>query len=130
MNYEQQQEYFARSRFASFYVGASLLIFGWWFAWNDYMRIGIGLIATAISATMLYVPDYLRLTVIPNKGARWQSMIRWRLIIVVLLAAIIFARQTTTSFPSIMVAVSWLAISNLVTRRMPRKNVPLWLFGS
>ena len=83
----------------------------------------------ALAVFLYYTPDYLHLTVNPEKRARWAVRVRWRLIAAALITGMITASDTRGRFV-VLIAVLWLLGANLLARRaLPSRRVPafLWL---
>src|SRR6266704_2899141 len=53
----------------------------------------IALIIAALGVLIYYAPDYLHLTVNPQKGPAWAIRIRWRIIGAVLVLGLLGARS-------------------------------------
>lgn len=88
-------------------------------------RISYALVTAALAVLIYYTPDYLHLTVSPEKSARWAIKIRWRLVGAMLLFAI--AVPAGERVVIAMCAV-FLALWNLLATKIPRRFVWLWLY--
>lgn len=75
------------------------------------------LITLALAGSMYYTPDYLHLTVVPDKRARWQVKIRWRIVAAVLLLGLLTA-STMQGRLAVLFSAAWLAAMNLVARKL------------
>src|SRR5947209_7710815 len=94
LNYREQQEYLRRSRLWA--ILAVVLVLGAsWACLQAALPLSRStasvflLVVIALSASLLYTPDYLQLTVNPEKRWRWQVKIRWRIIAAVLVLGMI-----------------------------------------
>jgi 2-polyprenyl-3-methyl-5-hydroxy-6-metoxy-1,4-benzoquinol methylase len=126
VNYEQQQEYLQLSRIwgAAFVLaltaaaGACLDTAG---APAGLVVVEFVLALIALAISMFYAPDYLQLTVNPEKKARWEIKIRWRMIGAVLVLGLLFG-SNRRSPAWILVAIAWLTATNLLVQKVrPRR---------
>lgn len=86
------------------------------------------LIMAAVAVSVCYTPDYLHLTVRPDKPARWQLKIRWRLIACVLILGLSLSRGRWDVFKCLE-AAAWLTLANLLGRRFAGGSFfPLWFW--
>ncbi|HEX5433726.1 MAG TPA: class I SAM-dependent methyltransferase [Candidatus Angelobacter sp.] len=75
------------------------------------------LVALALAASIYYCPDYLHLTVVPYKPARWQVKIRWRIVAAVLVLGLLAA--TTAQGRLVVVgAAVWLCAVNFAIKKL------------
>lgn len=84
---------------------------------------------TALAIFLYYTPDYLHLTVNPEKPSRWAVRVRWRLIAAVLITGMVSASSMQGRM-LVLIAVIWLLGANLLARKMiPVRRVAafLWL---
>lgn len=86
------------------------------------------LITSALAGSIYYTPDYLHLTVVPDKKARWQVKIRWRIVAVVLLLGLLVA-STMQGRVTVLIATAWLGVANLLVPKVPLRYSPgfLWI---
>src|SRR5207253_356608 len=100
MNYSEQQQFFKRSRMlaAGFAVlliaaaGACAAIVG---TLTRSSTIAFALTLLAMAISLAYTPNYLHLTVNPQKRSRWQTKIRWRLAGLVLVIGLLLVPRGT-----------------------------------
>lgn len=86
------------------------------------------LIMAAVAVSVCYTPDYLHLTVRPDKPARWQLKIRWRFIACVLILGLSLSRGRWDVFKCLE-AAAWLTLANLLGRRFAgRSYFTLWFW--
>jgi 2-polyprenyl-3-methyl-5-hydroxy-6-metoxy-1,4-benzoquinol methylase len=126
VNYEDQQEYLKRSQiWGAAFVAALIVVAGACLAIagtpSRLVAVEFGLAMIALAISMFYAPDYLQLTVNPEKQARWEIKIRWRAIGAVLVLGLLFA-SNRRGLAWILVAVAWLTAANLVAQKVrPRR---------
>jgi hypothetical protein len=128
MDYREQQAYLRSSRIRGA-VSVAILISlagACAFVGGRLMRPAplavFALIALALAGSIYYTPDYLHLTVVPYKAARWQVKIRWRIIVAVLVLGFVVA---TTAHARLVVvgAAAWLGAVNLAIKKLaPTRN--------
>ena len=141
MNYDEQRKYLRGSRVWGAVVCAAFLWRAYPFAmpvpraflfdresWSGLevrSAIAVGMILVALAGSMFYTPDYLHLTVTPNKPQRWQVKIRWR--IAVLLAILMFILpMPPRGQVRGLVAAAVIALINLIGKRfVSSKWLPL-----
>jgi len=81
--------------------------------------IECGIIIAALVGSLWYAPDYLHLSVNPEKCLRWQIRIRWRLAAAVLLLGLplTFNRH---GMLTVLASAVWLHVANLVAKSAAR----------
>ena len=131
MNYGDQQRYLAQSRMwaialAVLWVLVCAVSF---VAIRMPFRsaIVLGLVVPGIAGSLLYTPDYLHLTVNPVKRSRWQIMIRWRILGIVLIVGLALCLSMKQGHRLkelivLLVAVCWLISANLAARKRPGRS--------
>jgi 2-polyprenyl-3-methyl-5-hydroxy-6-metoxy-1,4-benzoquinol methylase len=135
MDYRKQQEYLRNSRVC----GVSLVLILPGMAavclrtGGEITRavlIAFAIATVALAASIYYTPDYLHLTVVPQKTLRWEIRIRWR----VIGAALIIGMLLTSSRRgriSVLIAVAWLLVANLLARRVvPQRYFPAYFWAT
>ncbi|HEV3039357.1 MAG TPA: class I SAM-dependent methyltransferase [Candidatus Angelobacter sp.] len=80
--------------------------------------IVLALTVLAICISMGYTPDYLHLTVNPQKRPRWQIKIRWRLAGLVLVIGLFLVPWESRKLFTLLVAVVWLIAMNLLAKKI------------
>ncbi len=77
------------------------------------------LAAIALAVSLYYTPDYLQLTVNPERKVRWEIKIRWRIIGAVLSfgALSYFQGRDGDGKAWIVVAIVWLLVINLLAQK-------------
>ncbi len=131
MNYTDQQQYFKNSRiqaalWAAALAAAAMMTVRLAGAQPRYAVVIFGLAITALIASLFYTPDYLHLTVLPEKPRRWQVKIRWRILgasLVLTLFCVFSLREALM----IAVVVVWLLAANFLARMLAPPVSP-WLY--
>ena len=135
VNYTEQQRYLNRSRMraATF---ALLLFLAAGVCWAAApaltlaIRIVFALSIAALAGSLFYTPDYLQLTVNPEKRFRWQIKIRWRLIAAGLVIGIISAPHVR-GVTVVVCAIAWLTAANFLAKAiLPRRYFPAWFWAT
>src|SRR5215469_18211944 len=132
MDYVEQQQFLTGSRiWGAACVLLLLIVAGICFVLASPTRrpqaIVFWLVTVALAFFLYYTPDYLHLTVIPEKRPRWAVKIRWRLIA----ATLILGLLTTTTWEGrvvVLVATAWLVTFNLLARFVPARLVGLYFW--
>jgi len=125
LNYREQEIYLRRSRIWAMAIVAVLLVMSWFClhaaaaAISRAISIVLVLVVAALSASLLYTPDYLQLTVNSEKRWRWQVKIRWRIIAAVIILGIPLASGYRGRMLIIASAVC-LALVNLAAAKLVR----------
>jgi len=133
VRYREQQQYLNGSSIWGTIVIVPVAFFALHFLeFNLQVRplvaIEFMLIVIAIIASIYYTPDYLHLTVTPDKPLRWQIRARWRIIgAVLLLAAALVTRRSDAVV--LAVAVAWMLASNFMARRLGRLRPALYFYS-
>jgi 2-polyprenyl-3-methyl-5-hydroxy-6-metoxy-1,4-benzoquinol methylase len=136
VRYQQQEQYLNGSKVWGVVAialvlgsaGACLVYFG---PLRLLPVIDFVLIAVALAFSMFYTPDYLHLTVDPEKRRRWQIKIRWRIIGAVVVLGLM-AMPGVRGVLILLVVTAWLIAANLFAVRVPRDyvNVYYWISDS
>lgn len=80
-----------------------------------------------LAVFLYYTPDYLHLTVNPEKPSRWAVRVRWRLIAAALITGMISASSAQGRI-LVLLAFIWLAGVNVLARKtIPLPHVPAFL---
>jgi len=126
VNYEEQQKYLKHSQiWGAAFVAALIAVAAACLATagiaSRLVDVEFGLAMVALAISMFYAPDYLQLTVDPEKKARWEIKIRWRAIGAVLVLGMLFAANRR-GLAWILVAAAWLTATNLLAQKVrPRR---------
>jgi 2-polyprenyl-3-methyl-5-hydroxy-6-metoxy-1,4-benzoquinol methylase len=122
MNYREQEKFLQGSRIwgalvAVAFLGASaVLVLTVAERWSVAQAVFFHLIGLAIAVLLYYTPDYLHMSVAPEKKRRWEIKIRWRIIGAVLLLGVALANDNQGRLCALL-AVAWLAAANWLARK-------------
>jgi 2-polyprenyl-3-methyl-5-hydroxy-6-metoxy-1,4-benzoquinol methylase len=130
MNYSEQQQFFKRSRMwaaalavlLAAVAGACAAVLG---KLTRSSAIAFALTVLALAISLVYTPNYLHLTVNPQKRPRWQIKIRWRLAVLVLVVGLLLVPRGSGDIV-VVAAAAWLVGANLLATRI----VPTQPFSS
>lgn len=87
------------------------------------------MVAAAVAIGLCYLPDYLHLTVNPQKPFKWAVKVRWRIIAAVLVLGLALAGSTHARIGT-LVAAGWLAAVNLLAKAwVPERFVAVCLWA-
>lgn len=124
MDYRKQQAYLRSSRV----YGAICIVVFWVVAGvcldldkqiSTRLSVAFALVALALAGSLYYAPDYLHLTVVPDKKQRWQVKIRWRIVAAVLVLGLVLS-STNEGCVLVVAAAAWLAICNYCIKKFAR----------
>lgn len=125
MNYREQERFFQGSR-----IWGGAVCLGFLFLavvtraaaggrWRAGETIVLGLTAIAAAILLYYTPDYLHLSVTPERKRNWEIKIRWRIAGVVLLVGLALGSGLGGRLFAVG-AAGWLAGANwLASKRVP-----------
>jgi 2-polyprenyl-3-methyl-5-hydroxy-6-metoxy-1,4-benzoquinol methylase len=89
--------------------------------------MAFAIVVAVLAGSLFYTPDYLHLTVVPDKRRRWAIKIRSRIIIAVLLLGLTLAPNAHGRIATVIAAL-WLTFTMLLARRLNPRWLPLFLF--
>jgi 2-polyprenyl-3-methyl-5-hydroxy-6-metoxy-1,4-benzoquinol methylase/heme/copper-type cytochrome/quinol oxidase subunit 4 len=129
MNYRDQEKFLSGSRirgalvclgFLATAVAVRLTFIG---RWRITQTIVYFLAAIAVAVLMYYTPDYLHLSVAPEKKRRWEINLRWRIIAAIVLLGLLLASSSSgrifTLFAGILLAgLNWIALKKIPPRKI------------
>jgi len=122
MNYREQEKFLQGSRiwgavvclaFLAAAVAVRLTARGHWRAGEMIVFL---LITLAVAVLMYYTPDYLHLSVTPEKKRLWEIKLRWRIIAAVLVLGLALAPGNRGRLFTLF-AVAWLVGANWLGRK-------------
>jgi len=125
MNYRDQEKFLRGSRIWGgavcvaflFAAAATRLTAGG--RWRPGETVVFLLAALAAAVLMYYTPDYLHLSVTPDRKPRWEMKVRWRIIAAVFVSGTLLA-STNGGRLFTLFAVAWLAAANwLAGKKIP-----------
>src|SRR5437588_5578473 len=95
MNYRDQEDFLRGSRIWGGLVCAVFLLSAAWVRltangrWRPAENVIFALTTIAVTVLIYYTPDYLHLSVTPDRKRRWEIKIRWRIIAVILISGLL-----------------------------------------
>src|SRR5438552_263185 len=127
MNYNEEARFLGRSRVAGCALAASLFAaaaFGLRTgALTNPLAAAFALIVIALAASLYYTPDYLHLTVNPEKRARWEIKARWRVLAGALIVGVLSVSSVSESklrsLLTVVTAIAWLGGANFLATKRP-----------
>jgi len=134
VNYRDQQRYFTRSRIWGGIAVTLPIALAAWAGCSSLEQsstralVGFAFIIAASSASLYYTPDYLHLTVNPDKRAEWAVKIRWRIAGAVLIVGTALS-LTLEGRASAAAAAVWLLLVNVFARHfVARRFFPAYFW--
>ncbi len=134
MNYREQEKFLQGSRiwggvvclaFLALAVATRITAGGRWHAGETAV---FAMVAIGAAVLMYYTPDYLHLSVTPEKKRSWEIKIRWRIVAAVLLLGLLVGSGVGGRLFALFAAV-WLAGANwLARRKVPAQNLALFFW--
>lgn len=130
MDYSEQQRFLRGSRLWGCLLVAVVFFFAALCARTAGNNSATGtavhvLLTIALGAFVYYTPDYLHLTINPEKAPHWAIKIRWRLISAALLFVPVLPAHRSWL---LVIAVVYLLICNWLARKVPPRFVWLYLW--
>jgi hypothetical protein len=133
MDYRDQEKFLYGSRIwggavsLCFFVVALAIRFAADGRWHALQTVVFLLVAIAVAVLMYYTPDYLHLSVRPERKPHWETKIRWRIAGAVLLFGMLLAASNGSRL-FVLFAAAWVACANWAAlKRFLRKN---WVYFS
>ncbi|HEY3768779.1 MAG TPA: class I SAM-dependent methyltransferase [Candidatus Angelobacter sp.] len=117
MDYRDQEKFLQGSRIwggavsLGFFVVALAIRFAAGGRWRALQTIVFLLATMAVSVLMYYTPDYLHLSVRPERKPHWETKIRWRIAGAVLLLGMLLAASNGSRL-FVLFAAAWVAAAN------------------
>lgn len=135
MDYRKQQAYFRNSRlYGAICVFVFLVTAGVCLDLSGpistRLTVAFALVALALAGSLYYTPDYLHLTVVPDKKQRWQVKIRWRIVAAVLVLGLVFS-STNQGRILVVAAAAWPAICDYCVKKFaPLSHYSTWFWAT
>ena len=134
MNYRKQQAYLRSSRlYGAISIFVFLVIAGVCLSLAGQvpacLNIAFALVALALAGSLHYTPDYLHLTVVPDKKQRWQVKIRWRIVAAVLVLGLLLS-STNEARVLVVAAAAWLAVCNFGIQKFASAEPFSWFWAT
>jgi 2-polyprenyl-3-methyl-5-hydroxy-6-metoxy-1,4-benzoquinol methylase len=130
MDYRDQENFLCGSRIwgglvcAAFLVSAALVRVTANGRWRAVESIVFAAVAVAVAVLIYYTPDYLHLSVTPDRRQRWEIKLRWRIIAAILVLGLLCSpgssgRPFTFFAVAVLAGINWLAKSKISRQRLP-----------
>jgi 2-polyprenyl-3-methyl-5-hydroxy-6-metoxy-1,4-benzoquinol methylase len=121
VRYSEQQDYLDGSRLWAAAAAALVCVFAAICLRTSprvrlLFAIEFVLVAIALAISIYYTPDYLHLTVTPNKPMRWLVKVRWRIIAAAFVLGVL-AISSMTDFLVLAAALVWLLAANFMANK-------------
>jgi len=135
VDYLNQQRYLNQSRVFSACMAVSLLLIAVLYLLVSSRRsasvtIVYVLIAAALAISLSYVPNYLQLTVNPQKRPAWAVKVRWRIAGALAILGLLLT-SNWRGRGALLIAVVWLLAANLVAKKwIPTRYSSMFTFAS
>jgi 2-polyprenyl-3-methyl-5-hydroxy-6-metoxy-1,4-benzoquinol methylase len=132
MDYKEQQQYLDNGRmwgagFVLLVVAMAAASLQTSHSWLTPAAWVFGLLLIALAVFLYYTPDYLHLTVNPQKTARWAIKIRWRLILAAMILGLLMASSVRGRAVALIAVVLLIGI-NLLAKSVPRQHVAFYFW--
>jgi heme/copper-type cytochrome/quinol oxidase subunit 4 len=129
MNYRDQEKFLLGSRVwggvvcIAFFAMAAATRVAFSGRWRSSQTIVFFLAAIAVAVLMYYTPDYLHLSVAPEKKRRWEINLRWRIVAaVVVLGALLASTNGGRLFAlfagTLLAGANWLALKKIPSGKL------------
>jgi 2-polyprenyl-3-methyl-5-hydroxy-6-metoxy-1,4-benzoquinol methylase len=134
MNYRDQEKFFRGSRIWGGAVclgflavaGVTRLTFNG--RWRTSETVAFLLASIAAAVLMYYTPDYLHLSVAPEKKRRWEINLRWRIAGTALLLGLLLAPSNAGRLFAIFAALALAGANWLALKKVPPRNLPAYFW--
>jgi 2-polyprenyl-3-methyl-5-hydroxy-6-metoxy-1,4-benzoquinol methylase/heme/copper-type cytochrome/quinol oxidase subunit 4 len=134
MDYRDQEKFLRGSRIwggavsLGFFIVAIAVRFVAGGRWHDDQTIVFVLVAAAVAVLMYYTPDYLHLSVRPERKPHWEIKLRWRIAAAVLLLGMLLS-SSNGSRVFVLFAAIWLAAANWAASKIvPAEKLALYFW--
>jgi len=129
MNYRDQEKFLSGSRIwggavaIAFLLVSAILRLTAAGRWHSNQTIVFFLAAISVAALMYYTPDYLHLSVAPEKKRRWEINLRWRIIAAIVLLGLLLAssnggRLFAVLGGALLAGLNWVALKKISPRKL------------
>lgn len=96
--------------------------------WRTIETIVFLLVSIAAAVLMYYTPDYLHLSVAPERKRRWEINLRWRIAGTALLLGLLLAPSNAGRLFAIFAGLALACANWLAHKRVPARNVPAFFW--
>ncbi|HET9166907.1 MAG TPA: hypothetical protein VFP11_12990, partial [Candidatus Angelobacter sp.] len=134
MNYRDQEKFLQGSRISGgavclgFLVGAGMTRLTFNGRWRTSESVAFLLASIAAAVLMYYTPDYLHLSVAPQKKRRWEINLRWRIAGTALLLGLLLAPSNSGRLFAIFAGLALAGANWLALKKVRMRNLPVFFW--
>jgi 2-polyprenyl-3-methyl-5-hydroxy-6-metoxy-1,4-benzoquinol methylase len=134
MNYRDQEIFFRGSRVwggavcLGFLAVAALSRVTFNGRWRSSETVAFLLASIAAAVLMYYTPDYLHLSVTPEKKRRWEINLRWRIAGTALLLGLLLAHSNGGRLFAIFAALALAGANWVALKKIPPRHLPAYFW--
>jgi len=134
MNYRDQEKFLQGSRIwgvavcLGFLAVAAVIRLTFTGRWRSSETIAFLLASFAAAVLMYYTPDYLHLSVAPEKKRRWEINLRWRIAGTALLLGLLLAPSNPGRLFAIFAGLALAGANWLAHKKVPAQNLPAFFW--
>ena len=136
MNYRDQEKFLQGSRIWGGVVCLAFVLFGSATRitaggrWSVPQTIVYFLAEVAVATLIYYTPDYLHLSVAPERKPRWETKVRWRIIGVIFVLGMLLS-SSSGGRVFVLLAAAWLGLANwLADKKVPVRYRSIFIWSS
>ena len=96
--------------------------------WRSIETVAFLLASIAAAVLMYYTPDYLHLSVTPEKKRRWEINLRWRIAGAALLLGLLLAPSNAGRFFAVFAGLALAGANWLAHKKVPARNLPAYFW--
>jgi 2-polyprenyl-3-methyl-5-hydroxy-6-metoxy-1,4-benzoquinol methylase len=134
MNYRDQEKFLQGSRISGgavcfgFLVVAGMVRLTFSGGWRTIETAAFLLASIAAAVLMYYTPDYLHLSVAPQKNRRWEINLRWRIAGTALLLGLLLSPTNGGRLFAIFAGLALAGANWLALKKLPARNLPAFFW--
>jgi 2-polyprenyl-3-methyl-5-hydroxy-6-metoxy-1,4-benzoquinol methylase len=134
MNYRDQEKFLQGSRIwggavcLGFLAIAAVIRLTFTGRWRSSETIVFLLASFAAAVLMYYTPDYLHLSVAPERKRRWEINLRWRIAGTALLLGLLLAPSSGGRLFAIFAGLALAGANWLAHKKVPAQNLPAFFW--
>jgi 2-polyprenyl-3-methyl-5-hydroxy-6-metoxy-1,4-benzoquinol methylase len=134
MNYRDQEEFFRGSRIwggavcLGFLAVAAVSRLTFNGRWRSSETVAFLLASIAAAVLIYYTPDYLHLSVSPEKKRRWEINLRWRIAGTALLLGLLLAPSNGGRLFAIFAGLALAGANWLALKKIPPRHLPAYFW--
>jgi 2-polyprenyl-3-methyl-5-hydroxy-6-metoxy-1,4-benzoquinol methylase len=134
MNYREQEEFFRGSRIwggavcLGFLAVAAVSRLTFNGRWRSSETVAFLLASIAAAVLIYYTPDYLHLSVSPEKKRRWEINLRWRIAGTALLLGLLLAPSNSGRLFAIFAGLALAGANWVALKKIPPRHLPAYFW--